>query len=701
MCVTASGADENPLLVQRILPRFNRIRPEHIVPAIRHLLQELEVALAQLEAHLHPTWAGLVEPLERLSDRLYRTWGIVEHLIEVQHGEALRHAYEEVQGEVVRFCIRMEQSRMLYEGLKALQGVQIWQTLNPAQQRIVEALLLDATLAGVGLEGAQRERFNMIEQELAELSTQFSANIFDATHAFALVLTQPEEVEGLPPSALHLAARSARDAGIAGATPEQGPWRITLDYASFSPFMMYSRRRDLRERLYRAYITRASYGTYDNTPLIDRLLSLRHEKAALLGYANFAELSLAGKMASSVRAIAQLLEGLRQAAFDTAQQELEALKAFARSQRGTEAHDLAHWDVAFWAERLREHRYGFSDEDLRPYFPFPKVLEGLFTLTQRLFGVHVVAADSDIPVWHPDVCFFRLYNERAEEIGAFYLDPYSRPTEKHGGSWMSEYIGRSRLLASVGQSVRLPVAYLVCNFPPPVDGKPALLSFNEVKTLLHEFGHVLQHLLTTVDYGMASGSRNVEWDAIELPSLFMENWCYHRATLRSMSAHVETGTPLPDELYRKLCEARTFRAGGLLLLQLYLSAIDLELHARFDPNGSETVLDVQRRIAPTTLPLPLIPEDRLLCSFEHIFAGGYAAGYYSYLWAEVLSADAFAAFEEAGLTDEKALAKTGRRYRDTILALGGSQHPMEVYIAFRGRAPTPAALLHQRGLQVW
>jgi oligopeptidase A len=671
---------------------------EHVVPAMRQLLQELAAELSQLEAHLQPTWEGLVEPLERLHDRLSVTWGIVGHLMGVKNSDALRQAYQTIQPEVVQFSLRLGQSPVIYQGLQALQASAAWSALDAAQRRIVAKLLQDAELAGVGLQGEQRQRFNAIQQELAELSTQFSNHVLDATKAFALMLRTPQEVDGLPPSLLHLAAQAAREAGEAGATAEQGPWRITLDYPSFGPFMEHSRRRDLRQQLYRAFITRASAGAEDNTPLMLRILRLRQEQAALLGYRTYAELSLARKMAPDVTSVDRLLEELRQTSFLAAQQDLEDLKALARAQGAPEAEDLCHWDVPFWAERLREQRYAFNDEELRPYFPLPSVLEGLFALAQRLFGVKIAPADGAVPVWHADVRFFRVYNEQEQEIAAFYLDPYSRPAEKRGGAWMDEHVGRSRLFATPDRAVRLPVAYLVCNQTPPVNGKPSLMTFNEIKTIFHEFGHGLQHLLTTVDYGLASGIHNVEWDAVELPSQFMENWCYHRDTLLGMSAHVDTGEPLPDELYQKLCAARNYRAGSLMLRQLYFACLDLELHHRFAPNGPETIFEVQQRIARQTTVLPPLPEDRFLCSFGHIFAGGYAAGYYSYKWAEVLSADAFAAFEEAGLDNREAVAATGRRYRNTILALGGSRHPMEVFQAFRGRQPTTAALLRHSGL---
>jgi oligopeptidase A len=695
---TQTTAETNPLLQSSVFPRFDLIRPEHVVPAMQQLLTELATALQQLEAQAQPTWEGLVEPLERLTDRLSVTWGIVGHLMGVKNSEELRQAHQTVQPDVVQFSMRLGQSPAIYQSLTALKASPAWSSYDPAQQRIVDSLIRDAELAGVGLQGQERERFNEIQQELARLSTAFSNHVLDATKAFALTLDQPEDVEGLPPSLLQLAAQAARQAGAAAATPEHGPWRITLDYPSFGPFLEHSRRRDLREQLYRAFITRASSGAEDNTPLLRSILSLRQEQARLLGYGSFAELSLASKMAPDVATVERFLEELRQASFTAAQQDLEDLRNCARTVGAAEAENLCHWDLAFWAERLREQRYDFNDEELRPYFPLPRVLDGLFALVQRLFDIQIRPADAEAPVWHEDVRFFRVYDDQERPIAAFYLDPYSRPAEKRGGAWMDECVGRSRILAAPGQTVRLPVAYLTCNQTPPVDGKPALMSFNEVKTLFHEFGHGLHHMLTTVDYGLAAGIHNVEWDAVELPSQFMENWCYHRDTLMGMSAHVETGESLPEELYRKLCTARTYRAGSLMLRQLYFACLDIALHHHFDPQGSETPFDVQQRVAALTTVLPPLPEDRFLCSFGHIFAGGYAAGYYSYKWAEVLSADAFAAFEEAGLDNATALAATGRRYRHSILALGGSRPPMEIFREFRGREPTTAALLRHSGL---
>lgn len=696
--MTTHTTDSNPLLQLTDAPRFDLIRPEHVVPAMQQLLSALEAELQQLETQAQPTWAGLVEPLERLTDQLNVTWGIVGHLMGVQNSDALRQAHETVQPDVVQFSMRLGQSPAIYQALKALKAGPAWAACDAAQQRIVDSLIRDAALAGVGLQGQARERFNAIQQELARLSTTFSNHVLDATKVFALTLDKPEDVVGLPPSLLQLAAQAAHQAGATEATPEHGPWRITLDYPCLGPFLDHSQRRDLREQVYRAFITRASSGEADNAPLISTILQLRREQAKLLGYDSYAVLSLASKMAPDVATVERFLEELRQASHSAAQRDLDDLRACARAAGAAEADDVQPWDLAVWAERLRQQRYDFNDEELRPYFPLPRVLSGLFSLVQRLFGVQVRPADGEAPVWHADVRFFRIYDDQERPIAAFYLDPYSRPAEKRGGAWMDECVGRSRTLATPGNAVRLPVAYLICNQTPPVDGKPALMSFNEMRTLFHEFGHGLHHMLTTVDYGLAAGIHNVEWDAVELPSQFMENWCYHRETLLGMSAHVDTGAVLPDVLYSKLCNARTYRAGSAMLRQLYFACLDMALHHHFDPHGTETAFDVQQRVAQLTTVLPPLREDRFLCSFGHIFAGGYAAGYYSYKWAEVLSADAFAAFEEAGLDNAPALAATGQRYRRSVLALGGSRAPMEVFRAFRGREPSTAALLRHSGL---
>ena len=689
---------QNPLLQGRGLPPFADITPEQVEPAFKHLLTELQQQLAILETNVEPTWTGLVEPLEKLTEKLYWSWGILNHLMGVKNSPDLRIAYQKVQPQVVHFINTLGQSKPIYKAFKALRASDTWETLESAQQRIVEAAIRDAKLSGVGLEGEARERFNVIQMQLAELATDFANNLLDATSAFSLVLTTKAEIDGLPSSLISLAAQAARIAGEEQATPENGPWHITLDFPSYFPFMQHSTRRDLREKLYKAYITRASSGELNNNPLIEKILQLRQELAKLLGFENFAELSLASKMAKNVPAVEKLLEELRQASYDAAVKDLEALKAFAKSQKAAEVEDLQHWDISFWAERQREAKFAFTEEELRPYFPLPQVLDGLFGLIKRLFGVTVTPADGQAPVWHEDVRYFQISDKNGTPIAYFYLDPYIRPAEKRGGAWMEACIHRSKITERGITSTRLPVAYLICNQTPPVDNKPSLMTFDDVETLFHEFGHGLHHMLTKVDYTGAAGINNVEWDAIELPSQFMENWCYDRPTLFSMAKHYETGEPLPEHYYQKLLAARNYMSGSAMLRQIHLSSVDMELHYRYRPGGDETPIDVRERIAKTTTVLPPLPEDAFLCAFGHIFEGGYAAGYYSYKWAEVLSADAFAAFEEADLEDEVAIHDTGRLYRDTILAMGGSMHPMEIFKAFRGREPKTTALLKHNGL---
>jgi oligopeptidase A len=678
----------NPLLAGQGLPAFDQIQPGLIVPGMTQLLQELAGELTDLEAQIAPTWEKLVEPLTRIEERLSWSWGIIGHLMGVKNSPELRQAYETVQPQVVEFISRLSQSKPIYEAFLSLRQGESWGQLDETQQRIVEASLRDAQLAGVGLVGEKKDRFNAIQLELAEITTKFSNNILDATKAFQLKLTTPEDIAGLPPSLLSLAAQTARGQGETNASSETGPWVITLDFPSYFPFMKYSDNRELREKLYKAYVSRADLGELDNNPLIDRILQLRQEQAHLLGYSTYAEVSLARKMANSVDEIEKLLDNLRQVSYEAAKQDLEALKTFA----GTD--DLKHWDIAYWSEKQRQAKFNFSAEELRPYFPLPRVLEGIFSLAKRIFGVEIIAADGKAPIWHPDVRYFQINDEKGEKIAYFYLDAYSRPAEKRGGAWMDVCIGR----AKTGTEVRLPVAYLICNQTPPVDGNPSLMTFEEVTTLFHEFGHGLQHMLTTVDYSGAAGINNVEWDAVELPSQFMENWCYDRPTLMSMAKHYETGETLPEHYYQKLLLAKNYMSGSAMLRQLHLSLVDLELHHRYQPNGGETPKQVRQRLAATTTIIPPLPEDAFLCSFGHIFAGGYAAGYYSYKWAEVLSADAFAAFEEVGLDNEEAVKAIGRRFRDTVLAMGGSSHPMNVFKAFRGREPSTEPLLRHSGL---
>ncbi len=698
---------DNPLFGHDRLPAFDRVKPEHVEPAIRALLPQMASDLAELEKTIAPTWASSIPRLTALGEAIVYAWSVINHLMGVRNSPELRAAHQAVQQDVVTAFMALGQSVPIYRALVAMRDGAEWAKLDETQRRVVTANIRAAEHSGVGLTGAARERFQAIELELADLSTKFSNQLLDATKAFALELSDPAEVAGLPISAkrgaAHAAARAANHEPAADAA-ERGPWRVTLDGPSYIPFMEHATRRDLREKLYRGFVTRASAGELNNQPLIDRILTLRKEKAGLLGFASFAELSLAAKMAPSVAAVEQLLGELRTAALPKARVELDELTTFARGPSGTTGDAtlaLAHWDIGFWAERMREERFNFTDEELRPYFALPRVLDGLFATAKRLFGVNVRAADGEAPVWHADVRFFRIANEAGKDIAAFYLDPYSRPADKRGGAWMDNALDRKRLSDGTW---RLPVAYLVCNQTAPIGDTPSLMTFREVETLFHEFGHGLQHMLTTVEHIEAAGINNVEWDAVELPSQFMENWCYHAPTVLGsptqpgLARHWQTGEPLPHALFDKLTAARTYRAGSMTARQVYMSTLDLELHHRYVPGGPESVIEFQRRIAASGTVIPPLPEDRFLCGFSHIFAGGYAAGYYSYKWAEVLSADAFGAFEDAGLSDPRAVELTGRRFRDTVLALGGSRHPLEVFRQFRGREPSPKALLRQTGL---
>jgi oligopeptidase A len=686
---------DNPLLVTDGLPRFDRIEPAHVVPAVRKVLADAAARFDEVERSVQPTWSSAVEALDELFIPFQYAWSPVSHLLGVLNSPELRKAHEEVLPEVVSFSLRVGQSEPVYKALKGLKEGAAWASLSETQRRIVNQKILDAELSGIGLAGEQRERFNAIVQELSQAGTDFSNHVLDATKAYSIVLTERADVEGLPPSLLRLASQSYNSSLEEGKTPgteEKGPWRFTLEFPSYGPFLQHSRRRDLREKMYRANLTRASSGSLDNTPLIQKILSLRGEKARLLGFPTFAELSLAKKMAPSVAAVETMFETLRDASWSAANRELSEIRGLA-AESG-ESQPLMNWDVAFWSERLREKKFQYTEEELRPYFPLESVLKGLFSLAERLFGVRVRPADSEAPIWHKDVRFFHVSDESGQRIASFYLDPYSRPENKRGGAWMDDCLGRRRLHGQL----QLPVAHLVCNSTPPAGGKPSLMTFREVETLFHEFGHGLQHMLTTVDYADAAGINGVEWDAVELPSQFMENWCYHRPTLLGLSAHYETGQPLPEDLFEKIRAARTFQAGMAMLRQLLFGMTDMALHSGFAPESADGIFELQRKISARTSLLPLLPEDRSLCSFNHIFSGGYAAGYYSYKWAEVLSADAYSAFEEAGLENDQAVARIGRRFRDTVLAKGGGRHPMDVFKDFRGREPSPEALLRHSGL---
>ena len=685
------------------LPVFDAITPEAVSRHIPELMADLNAELSALEQKLEHSfnsgstlsWSAVMDPLQRLGERLRWSWGVVSLLNGVCNSPELREAHAAQQAAVVQFGNRAGQSQLIYRALKHLEAHQ--DQLDAAQQRILAAELRDMQLRGVGLSGAEQEAFNAASQELAELSTRFGNQVLDATNGWTLTLSQAGDVDGLPASLLDQLAQAARQSSDAEATAENGPWLLGLDMPRYAPFLKYSRRRDLREQVYRAHVSRASGkagSELNNWPLIERILTLRREQARRLGYANWAEVSLAAKMADSESAVEALLEELRAAAYPVAKAELQALAECARRHGAPEADDLQPWDVSFWAEKLRQESFELDSEALRPYFPLPRVLEGLFGLCERLFGITIAAADDEAPLWHPDVRFFRIL-DNGQPLAGFYLDPYSRPGSKRGGAWMDECLVRSR---SADGTAVLPVAYLICNQSPPVGDTPSLMTFEEVETLFHEFGHGLQHMLTTVDRPQAAGINGVEWDAVELPSQFMENWCYDRATLMGMARHWQSGEPMPEQEFRKLLAARTFMGGAATLRQVHFALVDLRLHSQWHPGCSQTPEQLRREIAEGTTVLAPIDDDAFLCSFGHIFAGGYAAGYYSYKWAEVLSADAFSAFEEVGLENEAQIRETGRRFRDTVLSLGGSLDPKQVFEAFRGRQPSSEALIRHSGL---
>ena len=700
----ASGAamdSANPLLNQRGLPKFQSIAAKDVKPAMTKVLEDLQAgfeaaeesmrACAAKDASVEELYEAAVEDLERISSPVSYAWGVVGHLMGVKNSDELRESHAAMQPEVVQRMQALSQSRPLFDALVAIRDSKDYEKLSEPRRRIVEASIRSMEQSGIGLPAEERERFNKLQLEASELSTKFSNNVLDSTKAFSLKIEDKARIEGLPDSARALAAQQSGE----GATPEDGPWTLTLDMPCYLPAMQHLKDRELREQLYRAFVARASAGETDNAGNILRILQLRREMCDMLGYDNYAELSISKKMAPSVQAVVDLAEQLREKALPAAEREYEELSAFAKESDGLE--ELNLWDIPYYSERLREERYSYTEEELRPYFSLEKVQEGLFGLAERIFGVRIVQADGEAEIWNEDVSFWKVLDvDSGEHIASFFLDPYSRPAEKRGGAWMDVCVGKSEVLG------RIPVAYLTCNGSPPVGDKPSLMTFRDVETLFHETGHGLQHMLTEVREADAAGISNVEWDAVELPSQFMENWCYDEKTLYGFAKHYETGEPMPKELYEKLCASKNFMGGSMLMRQLYFGQMDIALHHTFDPTGKavEDVFKVQKEVASRyQLPqLQPLPNDRFLCAFGHIFAGGYAAGYYSYIWAEVLSADAFGAFEDVGLENEDKVRETGRRFRETVLGMGGGKHPSEVFKLFRGRDPTPDALLRHRGL---
>ncbi|MGN6388255.1 MAG: M3 family metallopeptidase [Burkholderiaceae bacterium] len=685
----------NPLLDFSDLPRFDAIRPEHVTPAIDQLLGDANAIVARLEQSTDaPTWESFVEPLEISTERLGRAWGAVGHLNAVADTPELRAAYNHNQPRVVEFWTALSQNLAMFDKYKALKNAPDFVDLSPSRQRVIENALRDFRLGGAELPEDRKPRFAEIQERHAALTTRFSENVLDATNDYALFVDAEQRLAGLPDDVRQAARAAAEKDGKPG-------WKFTLHFPSYFPVLQYADDRALRETIYRANATKASElgdafsrkDEWDNSSNIREILKLRKEEAEMLGFRSFAELSLVPKMAETPRQVIEFLEDLAARARPFALNDLAELRAFAKDALGLP--QLEAWDVAYASEKLRQQRYAFSEQDVKQYFPEPKVIEGLFRVVRRLFSVDI--RPDEAPVWNPDVRFFRIERD-GKLVGQFYLDLYARPG-KRGGAWMDDARARRRL----GPAVQTPVAYLTCNFSAPVavDGRarPALFTHDEVITLFHEFGHGLHHMLTQVDEIGVSGIAGVEWDAVELPSQFMENFCWEWDVLQHMTAHVDTGEPLPRELFDKMIAAKNFQAGMQTLRQVEFALFDMHLHADYDPDGQETVQqvlqDVRHRVA------VLIPPafNRFQHSFSHIFAGGYAAGYYSYKWAEVLSADVYAAFEEAaGLGGDILSSETGERFHREILSVGGSRPALESFKAFRGREPQIDALLRHNGM---
>ncbi|MCK9456870.1 MAG: M3 family metallopeptidase [Candidatus Riflebacteria bacterium] len=687
------STNNNPLSRRIGLPLFDEITAEHFEPAVLEVFEKTKDILQQVEKDAQPTWDALFKPFEEIDLDFEYTWQILGHLKSVKNSDKLRKVYDLLMPECTRISLQLSQSVPIYKALKKLQASPEYERLTSSKQRIIDKQILSAEKSGIGLNDADRKRFNEIIKRLNEASSKFTNNVLDATKAYSLTITEQEETDGWPESLkrlTHSAWQKKTNQGSTNQDFNEGPWLITLDQSCYIPFMQHCKNRNRRFELYHAYTTRASEGEFDNSVLIREILALRHEKAQMLGYKNHAELSLSSKMAQSADNVFEMFAKLEKAAAPSAQKEHEELETFAAESGFKEK--LMPWDMMYWSERLREKLYSFTEEQLKPYFPMPQVLDAMFNLCTRLFGITIKSSEyPKIPTWHEDVRFYNVFDENDEMIAHFFLDPYSRPSEKRGGAWMNTC--RNRRITD-GKLVR-PVVYVICNGTPPIGSEPSLMNFYEVNTLYHEFGHALQGMLTTVDEADAAGVSGIEWDAVELASQFMENWCTEQTTVEQMARHYKTGSPLPKELYEKLKESQNYRAAYQMQRQLTFAKADLYLHGEYDINGSETPFDAFRRIANETCVLRAYENDKFLCSFTHIFAGGYAAGYYSYKWAEVLSADAYEAFIELGSEDKDAMARTGKRFRDTILALGGSKHPAEVFRMFRGRDASVKALLRQ------
>ena len=687
--MTISLLENNPLLHFSGLPKFNEVKAEHVSPAVDYLLVQARKtveALATSEGAV--TWNNFASKLEDMEERLSRAWSQVGHINAVVNSPELREAYNENLSKLTDFYADLGQDERLYAKFRSLRNSGEFETLTQAQKKIIENELRDFRLGGAELPAEQKARFKEIQEELSKLSSRFEENVLDTTNDYALYVQDANILKGIPDDVLQAAADAAKADGKAG-------WKFTLHFPSYLPVLQYADDRQLRETLYRAYATRASeFGKpdesgkpkWDNTPIIAQILKLRLEAAQLLGFENYAELSIATKMADSARHVKDFLEDLAARAKPFALRDKIELEEYAAKLGIT---DMQAWDVSYVSEKLREDKYAFSDLEVKQYFPESKVLEGLFKVVETIFGIHV--SKSIAPVWHEAASFYDIKDHTGELIGQFYLDLYAR-NNKRGGAWMDEAITRRK---SAGGLTK-PVAYLTCNFSAPVGSKPALFTHDEVLTMFHEFGHGLHHMLTQVDDYGVSGIKGVEWDAVELPSQFMENFCWEWEVLRNMTTHVDTGEQLPRALFDKMVAAKNFQAGMQTVRQIEFSLFDIRLHSEFDPHGTATALDLIEKVRDEVAVVRPPKWNRFPHNFTHVFSGGYAAGYYSYKWAEVLSADVYSMFEEDGVLSRE----TGQRYWQEILAQGGSRSAMESFAAFRGRAPSIDALLRHSGMTV-
>lgn len=680
------------------LPVWHEFTPEATEAGLRELLAVTEAEFEALERDHEASWNGLMLPLERLQDRLGRLFGAAAHLLSVKYGDAQQAAYDAVRPAYVALANRMGQSVPVYRAMAAMRDGDVWQSLDGAQRRILGESIRIMERSGVHLEGEARERYRAISERLSELSNRFQTNLVKEEQQARIRIDEPDRVRGVPAPVLALAVGTARADGVEAASERDGPWHFVVNGVNYMAVIEHAEDRALRESFYRAFRARGASEGFDNRPVLEEMLRLRQEMARLVGFEHYAALSIDAKMAPTVAAVWELLDQLEAAARPAAEREFASLQAFART-RGAGA--LEPWDIAYWTEKLREAEYDYDGERLREYFQMPRVMDGLFTLIRNLYGVEIRhVEDADVPVWDDSVSYYEVRRDGAV-IAAFFVDPYARPGEKRGGAWMNTVVDRSRVLAAEGRSSSLPVALFVMNARPPAEGRPALMSLDEVRTLFHEFGHATQHMFTEVEEGGASGMNLVEWDAVELASQFNEYWMDHKPFLRQLTAHVESGEPLDAGTLDRVIASRHFMAGNATLRQLHFARTDLALHQRYGLPGGNELDDpfaIEHAIAEETLIVPRLPGESQLPSFGHLFAGGYAAGYYAYKWAEVLAADAFAAFKEAGLDRDADLRAVAERFRDTVLALGGSQPAADIYRRFRGRDATPDALIAQQGL---